>query len=331
MNYINILSTHLQLLYALFFVRKRHAARLIKRLNMLLAVHDQQLTADQLKRIDVYTTTGFYVNYCLATLRGQPMSATEVKNTLNLSILTPQLDDLYDTLKLSSTEILEQLHQGTDDNITGRMLLPKYLYGQIIAHNDNAGFQEIFSQALKAQDESLQQLEEEWLSEEQLIRITREKGGLWTLLFRLMLTHPLKKGEKEAILSLGHLLQLTNDMYDVYKDTGNGQQTLFTNATDMTHNEKAYHSLIDNMMQQFSLLDYDRENIIKCLNTVSMISALGKICLKQLKSCQTRTNGIFKADGYTRSQLVCDMAKWTNRREYIDQSIQSYRQVKKFW
>lgn len=327
-KYLHLLSIHLQLLYDLHFLKKRHIRSLIKQLNNLHVVHGQQLTQSQVKRIEVYTSLGLYVNSCLATLRGHKLSNAEIKNTLHLSILTPLLDDLTDILKLSSTDILEQLNSYTGDNATN-MLLPKYLYDQIRDHGNGELLHETFKQALIAQDESLLQLEKQPLSNEALSRITYEKGSIWTVLFRLMLSTPLESDEKEAILLFGHLIQLTNDMYDVYKDLQNGQQTLFTNATDIIHYEKEYDKLIQSMTQSFLSLGYDRRHIRKCLHKLSAIASLGKVCLEQLKKCQDMTGGVFKAAGYSRSQLVCDMEKWSNRRRYMALSIQFYERVQR--
>ena len=328
-NYIQILSVHIRLFYELYFLRKRHVRKLVKQLNGLLA-YDQQLTESQLKRIGLYTSLGFYVNSCLATLRGRKLSQTEIKNTLHLSILTPLLDDLTDVLKLSSTEILEQLNSYTGDN-ADNMLLPKYLFDQIRDHSNGELFYETFKQALIAQDESLLQLEKPPLTDEQLSRITYEKGSIWTVLFRLMLTTPLEDHEKEAILLFGHITQLTNDMYDVYKDLQNGQQTLFTNASDIVRYEKEYDELTQSMIQSFSSLGYDYKYTRKCLHRLSVITSLGKLCLEQLKSCQAETGGVFKAINYTRSQLVCDMEKWQNRKRYVVLQLRAYDQLRRLF
>lgn len=327
-KYFHLLSIHLQMLYDLHFLKKRHVGSLLKQLDNLQAIHGQQLTESQVKRIGVYTSLGLYVNSCLVTLRGRKLSKAEIKNTLHLSILTPLLDDLTDILKLSSTDILEQLDNYSGVN-TANILLPKYLYDQIRDHGNGELLHEIFKQALIAQDESLLQLEKQPLSNEALGRITYEKGSIWTVLFRLMLTTPLESDEKEAVLLFGHLIQLTNDMYDVYKDLQNGQQTLFTNATDIIHIEKEYDKLIQSMTQSFLSLGYDRGHTRKCLYKLSAIVSLGKVCLEQLKNCQDTTGGVFKAASYSRSQLVCDMEKWSNRRRYIALSIQFHEQVQR--
>lgn len=322
-NHIQILSIHIQLLNELYFRRKRHVGRMMRELNSLLVGARQQLSDSQRKRIAVYTVLGFYVNSCFATLRGRKLSKTEVRNTLHLSILTPLLDDLTDILKLSSTEILEQLSNYKGGHAP-EMLLPKYLYDQIRDNSNGNQFYQTFRQALIAQDESLLQLEKQQLADEQLGKITYEKGSIWTILFRLMLTDPLKASEREAILLFGHLIQLTNDMYDVYKDLQNGQQTLFTNTQDIRRQEQEYDQLIESMTQAFLLLDYEQKHIKKCLRKLSVITSLGKLCLEQLKSCQSRTNNVFIPASYTRSQLVCDMEKWSNRRRYVGLQLKAY-------
>lgn len=53
------------------------------------------------------------------------------------------------------------------------------------------------------------------------------------MLYRSVLGTPLISGEEDAIYLLGSILQLANDMFDVYKDFKNGQQTVFTNTEDV--------------------------------------------------------------------------------------------------
>ncbi|MBL6448758.1 hypothetical protein JMN32_20770 [Fulvivirga sp. 29W222] len=185
-NYIQVLSVHVKLLYELYFLRRWYFNKLVKQLNDLLTEYGQQLTGDQKKRIATYTILGIYVNSCFATLRGEKLSKTEVKNTLYLSVLTALLDDLTGILKLSSIEILEQLNNYKGDNAVD-MLLPKYLFDQIRDNSNKKLFYETLGQALIAQDHRLLQLEEKPLTDEELHEITYEKGSIWTVLFRLML------------------------------------------------------------------------------------------------------------------------------------------------
>jgi hypothetical protein len=91
-------------------------------------------------------------------LRGKPLTREEKQNVVYLGAITPILDDLTDTLKLNSSEILDLLRSSKNaDNY--EVLIARYLYNKLQRFH-NEPFNKVFEKALVSQDASIQQLEE---------------------------------------------------------------------------------------------------------------------------------------------------------------------------
>ena len=325
-KYIYILHIYISMAYKVYWLNMKHTNKLIKELNQVLKKTGGSLNKAQIKRIKFYTDLNCITNSWFCTLRGQKTIAEEEMYAIYLGAITPLLDDLTDSLKLTSVEIMEKLNS-SDDTTSDEMVLARYIYAQL-TNNRNEDFYNAVEEALVAQDTSLKQLEKDKLNDKELKNITYVKGCTSTLLYRIILCNQLKSGEKEAIYSLGYLLQLTNDMFDVYKDYHKKQQTLYTNSTDLIQLYHEYKTTLDKMILQFMYLDYDYKNIKKCLCEISTITSRGMVCSDQLLLCQKKTNGIFKIGQYTRKQLKCDMEKLSNIIKSINYSIHFYNQLK---
>ena len=86
----------------------------------------------------------------------------------------------------------------------------------------------------EAQILSLQQ-ENDGLNEDELKKITFEKGGVSMPLYRCGFEGEINELEYNLLYNLGAIGQLENDIFDVYKDDKSGVRTLVTTAKDINH------------------------------------------------------------------------------------------------
>ena len=82
------------------------------------------------------------------------------------------------------------------------------------------------------------------LSYEVMKDITIRKGAESLLYYRTAFEHPLKNGEEKMLYCLGGLMQLSNDIFDVYKDQKAGVGTLVTTATKIEDLRFYYSALL---------------------------------------------------------------------------------------
>jgi hypothetical protein len=258
-----------------------------------------------LDRMKSYMVQSAVTNLWFCTLRGNKAGLTETKNAILLGAITPLLDDLVDEYGSNSLEIWEGI-TGKSNNLPPEYSIVQNLFN-CLNQNCNQDFKKNLLRALESQDLSLLQLKSEKLGIDILYEITLKKGGQWTLLYRSILSNELKKSEKEAVMQLGGLLQITNDAFDVYKDFKNGQQTIFTNARDIQQIYDHFKIECCNFSGTFLKMDYGRKNKLLALAMILTIVSRAMVCQFQLIKCQLKTGNRFELEKYNRGELICDM------------------------
>ena len=310
-----------------FFVTPKNSKKIIIELNSLFLTKRKWLDISIVKRIKLYITIGDFITNWFFTIRGFKATNKERKRILYLAAIMPLLDDLTDSLKIPSKDIIKDL-KSTNNTLHPTIPVIRYLYFKLI-ENCSEHFIFTFHRALEVQDKSISQLQEKKLSTKDLKKITYEKGGISIFLFRLILNHPLRKNEEKSIYELGYLIQLINDMFDIHKDYLNKQQTLFTNATSLKTCFNKYNNTLDNVITNFMSLDYDHSNSVKALSKISTITSRAQVCMEQLLACEKSTQGIFKIESYERKQLICDMDTIKNIFKSYKFSVTFYKQLLK--
>ncbi len=308
--YINILFSSIILFAKVYFTNRIRTIFLIRELNKFLRDFNFSLTKMQKKRIHYYTIQSCITNSWFCQLRGKKADFKERRRAILTGAITPFLDDLVDSTGMQSNEIIEQINQqGKNKSII--ILIIRYLYDRIIK-DCNEDYLYAFKLALKAQDDSIKQLKSSKLNQDELLEITLNKGEYWTILYRSVLNNSMLQNEKNAIIALGGLMQLTNDVFDVYKDKLNNQQSIYTNTADLEPLFNDYVSLTKTMIIQFLETGYRMKDIKKTLIQILLVVSRSIICHEQLLECQKRTNNQFKIEMYSRRELICDMEKTGN-------------------
>lgn len=264
---------------------------------------------DLKKRIVLYVIISRFTIMWLCTLRGFCPSKEEIKRAYQLAVLIPLLDDLTDTKQLTSAQIRKMVVE--DKSNEPKVKLAKILYSTLLSEC-GVEFESLLNQAALAQDHSMKQQQTQKLSEPELREITFQKGSHSLQLYRVILSHKLIQGEKEALAQLGYLIQYLNDMFDIFKDKNEQQQTLYTQYPVMKIRADEFNYLKDNVVNSVLQLNYNTEYKRRSLLQLYTIISRGDVMTQQLLSCESLTNNKFEIHAYTRQQLVCDMEKWSN-------------------
>lgn len=286
---------------------KRRTLQLYKELNTLLSPKGFALTEDHKKRIFFYTAQSAITNHWFGLLRGHSANQQEIQDAIYLGAFTPIADDLMDQNNLSFESLLEaRLPESADT------LLFDYLLKKLDSlRKANPHFESYFIKAHLAQNESLKQLGKEPLSEEELESISFNKGGLYTLLYRHVLKNQPVAGEDDSIFTLGSILQLLNDLFDLHKDYHNGVQTLINYNPNIHAIEKRLEALNEKFLNQYTNLDYPKTNIRKSILSIWAITTRGDVAIEQYGKIQGSANQINISE-YERKPLIVDMEKIGN-------------------
>jgi len=277
------------------------------------------------KRIRLYVAISFICAEWFSTLRGKKVSKKESEFITLIGAVTPIIDDLIDEQQLTSTEIIALLESPEKSNDT-HFILAKYIYSKL-QEIQNPSFQEVMKKALKIQDDSLIQLGSRQLSNQEIKSITYDKGGLATLLYRVVLDHPLENGEEKAQMVLGYVMQQINDAFDIYKDTESKFQTAFTTSNNLHENYDTFKKSIKSLVVSYAETNFNRKDIEKSLLKISVVLSQGEVCFRQLLNLQG-DNEQFLIGQFKRKDLICDMEKTSNIWKTFLQSLKFYDQVR---
>jgi hypothetical protein len=294
-------------------------------LNKAMVVNDGSIDNDDIKKI-----TGYYglavpaiLGETFCVLRHKKMTPTERLVSTYQGAMTGLGDDFFDKQRLSETE-LKNFIEDPDLSI-GKTELEKialHFYSFTLSNNARPlHMKEQLLNVFKAQVLSKKQTKP-GLSIDEIKDITFQKGGQSLLFYRAAFDHPLKKGEDNVLYGLGGLMQLSNDIFDVYKDLQNGIHTLVTTTSNINVIRQIYDVKLKTSIQATLQLEYNKKDIRKFLQILSLGFSRCYVCLDQLESNEKKSDNIFRPDLYNRKDLVCDMDTTSNKLKSIKYHIQ---------
>jgi hypothetical protein len=152
------------------------------------------------------------------------------------------------------------------------------------------------------------------------------KGGTSLLFYRTAFQPSPSESETDLLYKLGGIMQLANDIFDVYKDRENGTRTLVTEAEHIDDITNLLTSQLAGCIKQSVETGFPAKNIKQFLSILSIgIFSRALVCLEQLKGLEASTGNRFQVHQYTRKQLICDMDTLRN----ILRSATYHKQVMK--
>jgi hypothetical protein len=250
----------------------------------------------------------------LYLLTGHRLSEQEKKSILLLSIFAPLFDNLFDEQILEYNKIEELIlhpESYTPAHITD--LIVHRLYLQVL---EQLPERQAFIQSLQEvghwEQESLKQFNKD-IGEEELTSITYNKSYYSILLFCAVLKQSPGKEIESILYPVSGLMQLTNDVFDVWKDTQQGLHTIPTLFRNYEKLENIFLEEISAINHQVSLLAYPEKNRRNFLIRVHALHAMGWISLQQLKVVAAGKPLI----ELSRKELVCDMDNWRQQLKWL--------------
>ena len=146
----------------------------------------------------------------------------------------------------------------------------------------------------------------------ELLRQTREKGGNSVLLFRSLLYPPPSEEERGLLFEFGQLIQLCDDIFDVWFDHGaKGQSTLalhFLHRNDVAGLIQLFEKQVDSVKDKFRKASSPNRN--KAWGTVFFLVAATRVALDHYRRLALRYSTLPLQN---RAEMVVDMAAWPNR------------------
>jgi len=312
MNFIRFLIAHIQLAYRMYVISQIKMRGMIKEIQAHSQGLPHALSSQQLKRIRFYIGIILYEMTLICQLRGRKLSKTETQRAYYLGILIPLIDDINDELQLDTEAIRSRFESDKTDKEPSIQLAQFFYLKLIDIISDSDIFFKTLNDTTHAQDQSIRQMQKETLSEEELRIIARDKGGFAAKLYASMLEEPMKPGEAEAHYEIGYSFQLLNDMFDIWKDRQNGQQTTYTNSENWIREAHEFELNLKNVYSKFLALDYAEKDKRRFLINISILYGRGSVCMNQLLCLHERNGLPIHGQKFECKELICDMEKVKN-------------------
>ena len=311
--FVKLIDNLLALPSLIFFLRKSYKRQqkfmkkgILSELEEFLQTHDHDFSTHDINKISNYYGLSVPLTgdiYFL--LRGKEMSEQERTALTYLGGLTGLFDDFFDEEQTDLEHIKELISNPRIDICkTAREKLFVQFYLKALVNSDEKTLKKYFEKVYHAQIASLKQKNER-LTNDEILEITEQKGGVSLLFYRSVLGGELNEIERAFCYKLGLLGQLENDIFDVYKDHKAGIQTLVTTTASIDPIHSLFLQTIKEVMELIEQMNYPLKNRQLFIRMIMIIASRGIVCLDQLKRLEK--NAVFNISIYDRNQLICDM------------------------
>lgn len=285
-------------------------------LDVFISTNDGSLKTSDLQKFRSYYGLGVpaILGESFAVLRGKSLSFEERSCMTYLGGISGLLDDFFDDPERNAGHLEEFVltPEKLKPKDTAEKLLSKF-YISGLEHSPHSYL--LKEQALKvyyAQQKSLLQ-KEKGPDHFQLKECTLLKGGTSFVFYRLCLFDVPTKDEEEMIFHLGGLMQLGNDIFDVWKDLQEGTQTIATQANNINELRKLFTSEILRVQSLTMQLPFPEKRKKKFMQLTILLMSRVFVILDQFEKLQEGSGNVFQPEIYSRKQLICDMEKPKNQ------------------
>ncbi len=320
---LKILSNTIKIPSLYFFLRKSFKVqKIFMEKSILLDLkdidkdNDQSLTEKDFTKIRQYYGLAVPIIgeiFCL--LRGIKMTSSERRTLTYLGGLTGLFDDFFDEKDTPVEHIKELINNPAIEickNVHEKLFVRFYL--KALAKEGSEQIKSIFNSVYKAQVLSKQQTDED-LSSEDILNITKQKGGVSILFYRSALNGRPSETEKELLMKIGLLGQLENDIFDIYQDYQEKIHTLATRTSSIKNLRAYYQSILNDVYNLIEQSGFPKRNKMRFARFIAIIAARGLVCLDQLEKLENDNR--FNLQKYSREELICDMGTFKNTFKWL--------------
>ena len=269
------------------------------------------------KIVKRYSIQQHFINDSFSSLFGRNNIEKEKERNLLYFIMVSVYDDFFDDKTLTIEQIDSIFYH--PETFNPQTFFEKvFIYTHTYLLNDVADKAQYFKdfEGLHiAQKDSLEQFNPN-VSDEALLSITTRKGGYCLLMCRHYLDTPYLPEADASWYALGGVIQLTNDLYDIYKDMQEGIITLALRAKQYEAIYALYAKHAEALNETIRQLPVSHARKMDLSIILNVIAAFGYVALDNLKRLQENNsnNSIIPAfNALPRKELIIDMEKNSSR------------------
>jgi hypothetical protein len=250
------------------------------------------------------------VNEVFVGLFDRSITKEEKEINVKYFLMTALYDDLIDR-QIMDTHTLNNLFyhpekaNPRDFNVKVLVQLHLDLINQV---PEKKAYWETIEQIHQAQKDSAEQFDPQ-ISLERILDITKRKGGYSLLMCRHYLNDPIRKELDDCWYTFGGLIQMTNDLFDTYKDTQDGISTFANTVSNFEIMKGSYQNQKKAFLTHIQNLPVSQLKKIQFCIRTSLIASFGDIAIHQLQKLNNNLGQLPDLRQVARKQLIIDMEK----------------------
>ena len=275
-----------------------------------------QLTATENKKVlfyyPMYTILGCAEMY--TALKGRGLTIAERKRLTLVAAWATLCDDLVDDHNWSRDEVFNIIFNNPRlDGLPGNVQLLVALNNEFKkTWNVTNEYINQLKIALEWQSLSAKQLDPNTTLEE-IVRICREKNGNTSLMFATLVDEAWTEKEQAFIYQSAMVGQLTNDAFDIYKDTNAGIYTYFNKAASIKQARDFFLDECKKLHATVRACKTSEKNKRDTIRRMSILHAFTLTALDHLQHTEDKLGAPLDWKKVSRADMVTDMALNSNR------------------
>lgn len=242
----------------------------------------------------------------------------ECERLLHYFICSSVFDNFFDRQELSDENIEKITFHSANyvaTNFTEKISLNSHLL--ILNYvRDKQKYLSVLKKEFDVQVASRRQFNTN-ITNEEIEKITLEKGGNAVLLCSFYLNTQASLHEESCWYKLGNIIQYVNDLFDIHRDLQSGLQTIPNRMSDAHSFKNYYDGLVWNLKQEIQSINIPQKQKLHFTISLMGICALGYIAIDQLISLQGNKKKLPDLTSFARKDLIIDMEKKSNLWKWI--------------
>jgi hypothetical protein len=240
-------------------------------------------------------------------------SAAEAERNILFFLMSVLYDEIIDNQLMDEAQLnllFQHPSAANTSNFNERVLV--YIHQELIKQVvDKDSYWNTLQLTHLAQLDSKKQFDPN-ITTEQIIDITKRKGGYTLLMCRHYLIDPSSEAKDHCWYVLGGLIQMTNDLYDTYKDTQDGIHTFANQMKDIATLIDIYTHQVNAFNDSIRYLPHSKIKKMEFAINMSMIPSFGYVAINQLNQLQDNSKTLPNFSKVKRKDLIIDMEKIGN-------------------
>ena len=309
------------------FTLKKSAQETVTIMKALEHQHQGKFDSSAIKKAARFQgVQQVFINDAFVQLSNRNTNTFERTSNKLYFILTGLYDDIIDQQILdekSLNQLFEDPSLAKTDLFETKVLVDVHL--SLLKRVQNiADYTSTLANIHQAQKDSLQQINST-INKDALLDITLRKGGYSLLMCRQYIDLPSSKELDICWYHLGGIIQITNDLFDIYKDLQEGIKTIPNSVKNVNEIQKVYEQLVNNFIISLQHLPFEKRKIDVLKIKLSPIPAFGYLAIHNLIKLQDQHKELPNLTTVPRKSLIIDMEKTANRIKLIQEAYHVYK------